>query len=245
MTLENYRQLLAYFDELGYPFALMEKIALKEELELTDGRRFFFKKDGQFMGANYEAIFMLVRPKYEAYFAIREYQFGLKEESRHITQVFPVGYADFFHPDRLVDPIAVDAAYNLVSGRSVYFEESGRWMKLDFLQEDSNGNFVLKQFHKTHAYDLDELLSWFPIIELGDPEHSAKLLESLKRGNRQSVTFVENGKEIKKFIEASPQFNTINVYDSQMKREILGKPEKETNRDLAAVQQNRKGVSRK
>jgi hypothetical protein len=43
-------------------------------------------------------------------------------------------------------------------------------------------------------------------------------VEALQKGNRQSVTFVQNGTEQKHFIEANPQFKTINVYDSNMQR---------------------------
>jgi hypothetical protein len=44
------------------------------------------------------------------------------------------------------------------------------------------------------------------------------LIESLERGNRQSVTMDLGGKETKMFIEASPQFKGMNLYDASMKR---------------------------
>ena len=57
-----------------------------------------------------------------------------------------------------------------------------------------------------------------PIKELETPKYKEDLMDSIKKGNRQSVTFVKDGNEIKQYVEANPQFKTINVYDSNMKR---------------------------
>ena len=43
-------------------------------------------------------------------------------------------------------------------------------------------------------------------------------MDSLQRGNRQSVNFQHEGKEQKIYIEASPQFKSLNFYDGNMKR---------------------------
>ncbi|CAN5856695.1 hypothetical protein BH24BAC1_BH24BAC1_22340 [soil metagenome] len=43
-------------------------------------------------------------------------------------------------------------------------------------------------------------------------------LESLQKGNRQSVTFLQSGSEQKHFIEANPRFKSVNLYDSNMQR---------------------------
>jgi hypothetical protein len=53
---------------------------------------------------------------------------------------------------------------------------------------------------------------------LGTEQDKSRLIESLQKGNKQSVTFVQNGSEQKHFVEANPQFKTINVYDSNMQR---------------------------
>jgi len=50
------------------------------------------------------------------------------------------------------------------------------------------------------------------------PESKESLLGSLKKGNIQSVTFVVNGEEKRRFVEANPQFKTIRVYDESMLR---------------------------
>lgn len=43
-------------------------------------------------------------------------------------------------------------------------------------------------------------------------------MNSLKKGNIQSVTFVIGGEERKQFVEANPHFKTVNVYDGSMQR---------------------------
>ena len=43
-------------------------------------------------------------------------------------------------------------------------------------------------------------------------------MQSLEKGNIQSVFIERDGKGTKMFIEANPQFKTITLYDSQMKR---------------------------
>lgn len=89
---------------------------------------------------------------------------------------------------------------------------------MDFKQNDDNGNFKLKQFHQNYGYDLEAVLSKHPIKELSNEENKSALMESLKKGNVQSATFQHNGNEIKYFLEANPQFKTINIYDSDMQR---------------------------
>ena len=43
-------------------------------------------------------------------------------------------------------------------------------------------------------------------------------MQSLQKGNIQSVTFGVNDDTKKMFVEANPQYKTVTVYDSQMKR---------------------------
>lgn len=125
-------------------------------------------------------------------------------------------------------------AFNLLSGRSVNKdlvnregEKYNAWVKLDFKETEQNGNFKLKHFNEKYGYNLEEVLGKFPVKELGDPEQKKQLMDSLQKGNIQSVTFLRDGKEEKHFIEASPQFKSINVYDDSMKRIRQGQNEKE------------------
>lgn len=121
--------------------------------------------------------------------------------------------------------ITLKEAYNLMSGRSVNKDLTTKegqlynaWVQMDFKQADSSGNYKLKHYHQNYGYDLDAVLSKHPIKELGNDEHKNALMDSLKKGNRQSVTFIQDGTEKKHYIEANPQFKTINIYDSNMQR---------------------------
>jgi hypothetical protein len=138
------------------------------------------------------------------------------------------------HPDPLgqtfyisnkQDNITLKEAYNLMSGRAVQKELTPKegekykaWMQLDFKEMDKNGNYKMKQFHQNYGYDLAASLAKHPIKELTDGQDKSRLLESLQRGNRQSVTININGQEKKVFIEAAPQFKSLNFYDSNQQR---------------------------
>jgi hypothetical protein len=89
---------------------------------------------------------------------------------------------------------------------------------MDFKVTDDNGSFKLNHYHQNYGYDLEASLAKHSIKELDTPKYKEDLLNSLKKGNLQSVTFVVNGVESKKYVEANPHFKTINVYDNNMQR---------------------------
>jgi hypothetical protein len=68
------------------------------------------------------------------------------------------------------------------------------------------------------GFPLESVLAKHPIKELNNEQEKSRLIQSLQKGNRQSVTFIQNGNEQKNFIEANPQFKTISIYDSNMHR---------------------------
>lgn len=91
-------------------------------------------------------------------------------------------------------------------------------VQLDFKDADANGNFRQKHYHENYGYDIEAVLSKHPIKELGNDSHKDDLINSLKKGNRQSATFVKDGQEVKQYIEATPQFKTLTLYDANQKR---------------------------
>ena len=91
-------------------------------------------------------------------------------------------------------------------------------VQMDFKEADGNGNFKLNQYHQNYGYDLEAALSKHPIKELDTAKFKDDLIDSLKKGNVQSVIFLKDGKEVKHYIEANPQFKTINAYDGNLKR---------------------------
>ena len=57
----------------------------------------------------------------------------------------------------------------------------------------------------------------FPITDLKEADKEKALMQSLQKGNVQSVTIEKDGSSHKMFIEADPQFKKVNLYDSNMK----------------------------
>jgi hypothetical protein len=121
--------------------------------------------------------------------------------------------------------ITMKEAYNLMEGRAVNKDLTSKegqvynsWVQMDFKEADSTGNFKLNQYHQNYGYDLEETLSKHPIKELENTKYKEDLMDSIKKGNLQSATFLKDGNEVKHYIEANPQFKTINVYDGNMKR---------------------------
>jgi hypothetical protein len=127
--------------------------------------------------------------------------------------------------------VTLKEAYNLLNGRAVnkdLINKEGQkynaWIQLDVQNKDNNGNYKMKQFHENYGYDLESTLKQYPIKELTDAESKEMLLHSLQKGNVQSVTFEMDGSTSKMFLEANPQYKTINLYDGQMKpvqKEVL------------------------
>lgn len=116
---------------------------------------------------------------------------------------------------------------------------------MDFKQADTNGNFKLNQYHQNYGYDLEVALSKHPIKELENVKFKEDLMDSLKKGNLQSATFLKEGGEIKHSIEANPQFKTINVYDVNMKRidNRQSKEEKQSEGEGKSIKQDSKRQS--
>ena len=115
-------------------------------------------------------------------------------------------------------------AFNLLDGRSVHKDlvtKEGQpykaWMQLEFENKDKNNNFEVKQFHEKYGFDLKAAVEKFPITDLKEPDKEKALMQSLQKGNVQSVTIEKDGSSHKMFIEADPQFKKVNLYDSNMK----------------------------
>jgi hypothetical protein len=69
-------------------------------------------------------------------------------------------------------------------------------------------------------------------------------MQSLERGNLHQVTFVQGDKEDKMFIEANPQFKSINLYDGNLKKVFPENEKKgtkaENGKEVAAPTENQK-----
>jgi hypothetical protein len=117
-------------------------------------------------------------------------------------------------------------AYNLLAGRPVYKhlvnkdgEEYDAWVKINFKNKLENGNHEMKQYTKNYGFDLESVLSKYPIKELGNDQYKQSLIDSLHRGNMQKATFVgEGGKEEKLYVSPNITFGALHIYDSNKQR---------------------------
>lgn len=135
--------------------------------------------------------------------------------------------------------VTLKEAYNLLNGRSVHKELTDKqdqkyqaWIQLNLGAEDKNGNFERKQFHQNYGFDLKEALSYYPIKEMTNETEKEKLVRSLEKGNLQMVTMEASGEDIKIFMEANPQYKSLNLYNSKMqtlnqeqRQELMQRPE--------------------
>lgn len=122
--------------------------------------------------------------------------------------------------------VTLKEAYNLMNGRAVNKDLTNKegqiynaWIQLDMKNSEQNGNFKIKQFHQNYGFDLEKALSKLSIKELSNEQDKTALINSLQKGNRQAVTFSQNGNEQRQYIEANPQFKSINIYDVNMNRQ--------------------------
>ena len=121
--------------------------------------------------------------------------------------------------------VTAKEAYNLLEGRPVFKELSNKagepykaWIQLDFENKDKHNNHEVKQYHENYGYDLKAALSKYPIVELNGADKEKSLLQSLQKGNIQSVTVEKDGNVQKVFVEANPQYKTVTMYDAHLKR---------------------------
>ena len=126
-------------------------------------------------------------------------------------------------------------------------------LQLDFKDTDANGNFRLNQYHQNYGYDIDATLTKHPIKELQNESHKEDLINSLKKGNLQSATFIKDGQEVKQYIEANPQFKALTVYDADKKRldtrqsnirqqsQDTGKEQKQSHKEKAGADDDPQG----
>ncbi len=121
--------------------------------------------------------------------------------------------------------------FNMMQGRAVFKQLKNKqdgtkyhaWIKLSKAQKgkDVKDSRNLHIYNENYGYNLNESLLQHPIKELDNPIEKQKLIHSLHKGNRQAVIFKKAGREEHKFIEANPQFKTLQVYDSDGKRAFV------------------------
>jgi hypothetical protein len=110
--------------------------------------------------------------------------------------------------------VTLKEAYNLLDGRAARIDQRNRdeeiyrvWVQLDFEERDTHQNYRFKYYR---YYDLEKVLTRYPIEEYQAEATRKILVASLERGNRHLVT-LNTGKPEPKWIEANPAERTIRI----------------------------------
>ena len=105
-------------------------------------------------------------------------------------------------------------AYNLLDGRAARITQINQdderykvWVQLDFDERDAHRNYRFKYFRH---FDLEKILTSYPIEEMQAEPTRKLLLASLERGNRHLVT-LNTGKPEPKWVEANPSEKTLRI----------------------------------
>ncbi|WP_343748151.1 hypothetical protein [Fluviicola sp.] len=102
-----------------------------------------------------------------------------------------------------------DETYELLAGRALC--KDGKWIRLDFCDKDTAGNFRVREFPESYGFDIERSLRELP---LKDKSQIGKIADDLKKGKRTEVTIGRN----KFFVEANPQFKSVTIYDSNSEK---------------------------
>ncbi|WP_207424994.1 hypothetical protein [Pedobacter sp. SYSU D00535] len=121
--------------------------------------------------------------------------------------------------------ITAKEAYNLLSGRSLLKEMSGReqdsekvsaWMKLDLDVKDARGNYPARTFYPQYGYDLEKALNKYPIIDLQQNVLKEQIMSGLKKGNLTAANLKLDGKTVAVYLSANPEMKGIDIYDKKL-----------------------------
>jgi hypothetical protein len=214
----NQKNLDFLADQIKYTgFGEALQPVLKEQLEKGE-KEFMIPHEANFEGGVLKSELNFKKSDQSELYFFNSYKAMLhKEGEPHaLEQIFYVGKENNF---------TMKEAFNLLEGRSVNKDLVNKqgdgynaWVSLNFKDAEANGNFKMTHYHQNYGYNLEASLEKHSIKELDAPKFKEDLINSLKKGNIQSVTVVVNGEERKRFVEANPQFKTVKMYDSSMQR---------------------------
>ncbi|MFT4154801.1 hypothetical protein, partial [Parafilimonas sp.] len=240
MNENNYDYLSNQLKYTGFGEGLQEQ--LKEKMQQQEPQ-FTLTVQKEFGKDQTTAMLQFRKSEESDMYFFNRYNVALKNDqhSDAIKQTF------YINPKS--DSITLKEPYNLLNGRSVHKELTTKegekykaWLQLDFKESDANGNFKIKSYHENYGYDLQAVLQKHPIKELSDPDSKSRLIESLERGNRQSVTLTIQGKEQKVFVEAVLQFKSLNFYEASGQRIRSDKLYENNSQEQSAKKENKQSM---
>ena len=200
---------------LGFGEGLTEKLSAA----IQEGKpSFVIRHEDAFQGTAIEAQLHFKQSSQTDLYFFNKYEAKLKSET-----AAELDRQHTFHINK-GSSITLKEAFNLLQGRAVNKDlvtKEGQaykaWVQLDLKQKDAQGQYHVNMYHQRYGFDLEKALAAHPIRELREPEQKDQLLKSLQKGNLQSVTVLTEVGQERRFIEAAPQFKSINQYDEQLR----------------------------
>ncbi|MCF0075393.1 hypothetical protein LZD49_33250 [Dyadobacter sp. CY261] len=210
MDTRNFEYLKAQIKYTGFGDNLDEQLRAGMQKQLPE---FTLHHRATFGGDQLTSALHFKRSRESELYFFNSYLATLKnqDQSQMLNQLFYI---------QRQGSVTLREAFNLMQGRAVEKqllnqkgEQYSAWLQLDFKETDQLGNFKIRQFHQNYGFDLPGQIARLSLKELNEPESRARLLDSLRKGNRQQVTLLDGVAEHKLFLEASPQFKAVIAYD--------------------------------
>jgi hypothetical protein len=231
MTEQELRFVENQFKKIGiaeaFTSGLIEKMKNGEQ-QITHA--FMKMYDGDEAKAN----FYLKKPDTSNLYFLNKYELTIRKDGQ-ANEVSRAFYLNNFKrkPDEenkfqnnFYTTFTFKAAFNYLSGRPVlntYQNQNGEtyqsWDILNAKKILPNGKMEEKHYHENYGFDLEKVLKNYSIKELTNSEHKERLLQSLQRGNLQSVTFIgTDAKAAKLSISPDIPLGALKVYDENRTR---------------------------
>ena len=205
-------------DQLKY-LGFGEPIAEKLSAAIQEGKpAFVIQHEAAFQGVPIAAQLHFKQSSQSDLYFFNKYEAQLKNEKN-----LSLDRQATFHINK-GSSITLKEAFNLLQGRAVnkdLISKEGQsynaWVQLDLKTKDAQGQYPVNMYHERYGFDLEKTLAAHPIKELRDEGGKEMLMKSLQKGNLQSVTVLTEVGQERRYIEAAPQYKSINQYDEQLK----------------------------
>ncbi|MFH7018584.1 hypothetical protein [Flavobacterium sp. FlaQc-47] len=163
------------------------------------------------------------------------YQFEGFKTSLHDKSKSSENRHHYFSADE-VSTFNAKQSYDLLSGRAVLTD--GTWKQFDFNDRDADGNYRIKEFPEVYGYNIEKALSQLP-LKISDQLGFTSLIISLKEGRREEALLLRDGVEQKVFIEANPQYKSLNIYNESLKKMTLAAPKDTVKNGVVKLQRKK------
>ncbi|WP_025144956.1 hypothetical protein [Pedobacter jeongneungensis] len=200
--------------------------------------------------------------KHKEDFYFNSYEVAVKKENGEMIRMKiqvknpdPVFINNQQKPEWINSTVTLKEAYNMACERAVNNnfvkidkddelknQKYNAWQVLDFKNPNDDGTYPIK---KIYGFDMKAELDQYPIKELQNEQYAKELVDSLYRGNLQSVTYEHlDGTTEKMSVKANPASKTLDLYDANMNPISLNmKRQQSSGKDMQQSESQRGEVS--